>query len=153
MLSRWWTGTLPVDPMQIATCEGLRAIAANPFDETHEKWMSGASGRFDAGHRLIMYSGIEPPVRQRFTVAHELGHYALEHGNAFRDDPSSFSSRAIDWREREANQFAAELLMPTEALLRIVRSGTVADAGALAAMFNVSKVAMSYRLQNLGLLS
>jgi len=153
MLARWWRGTLPVDPMQIAAFEGLTALASNPFDETHQKWMSGASGRFDAGHRLIMYSGTEPPVRQRFTVAHELGHFALQHGNAFRDYPSSFSSHAADWMEREANQFAAELLMPADALVRIVRSGTVADAGALAAMFNVSKVAMSYRLQNLGLLS
>lgn len=149
MLSHHWDGLLPVDPMEIARRQGLRLHAISPFDEGYT---GTYSGRFDAAQRLIEYSSMEAPVRQRFTVAHELGHYALNHGDAFRDDANSFSSRNRDPKERQANQFAAELLMPESAIRKVISSGTIEDADELAAIFNVSKVAMAYRVTNLGLL-
>lgn len=148
MLVKHWDGRLPVDPMTIAASEGLTLQKISPFDKSAIE----CSGRFDANERLIEYSITEAPVRQRFTVAHELGHYALNHGSAFRDDASSFSSGNRDPKERQANQFAAELLMPKDALVRIVQSGKFAHVEELASIFNVSKVAMSYRVGNLGLL-
>jgi Zn-dependent peptidase ImmA (M78 family) len=53
--------------------------------------------------------------------------------------------------EREANEFAADLLMPAA----MVRHHAAADDSprSLAEIFKVSPIAMSYRLQNLGLSS
>lgn len=104
------------------------------------------------------------PVRQRFTIAHELGHLVLHRGRAlildtpvrvnFRDRTSSL---ATDREEMEANRFAAALLMPADLVVAEARKappGSVdALVGTLAKRFDVSTEAMSYRLVNLGILS
>jgi Zn-dependent peptidase ImmA (M78 family) len=102
--------------------------------------------------------------RQRFTVAHELGHLILHRGRPIVVDSvrvnlrDSRSSMATDLEEIEANSFAAELLMPQALVLRNFRSAV--DRGErdlrqlvkdLALGFGVSEQAMDYRLQNLGL--
>ncbi len=91
-------------------------------------------------------------MRKRFTLAHELGHYALNHPDALRDYPSVFSTTAGDPLERAANHFAASLLMPADALTKVFQSGEAANLDQLSVMFGVSKVAMTYRLQHLGLI-
>lgn len=60
--------------------------------------------------------------RKRFTLAHEIGHYVLKH-----DRPSVstelYRGRGAPYNpkdEREANQFAARLLMPTQAFVEAV---------------------------------
>ncbi len=103
-------------------------------------------------------------ARQRFTVAHELGHLILHRGRPlildtgtrvnFRD---SVSSMATDREEVEANRFAAALLAPETMVRRAVRdiSFTSADGlvGDLAKRFGMSATAMNYRLLNLGIIS
>lgn len=142
MLSQHWDERLPVDPRFLARQVGL-VTRATP----HSRY----SGWFDPDQCLIEYNGNEAPVRQRFTIAHELGHYALQHGPRPRDTAESFSSRNSDPLERAANQFAAELLMPADAVRQIVNSGRFATLDDIAKVFKVSKVAMSYRMTNLGL--
>ena len=107
-------------------------------------------------------------MRQRFTIAHELGHLQLHPGKPmiidklvrvdFREDGHRWAS---DRQEREANQFAATLLMP-EKMVRdqadaIVGAGqAVSEEGmieTLASVFDVSRQAMRYRLVNLDILS
>ncbi|HVZ80512.1 MAG TPA: ImmA/IrrE family metallo-endopeptidase [bacterium] len=61
------------------------------------------------------------PNRQRFTIAHEIGHYLLHQGDLMVDKTISVNYRGndthIDYqKEREANLFASELLMPTKLL-------------------------------------
>lgn len=101
-------------------------------------------------------------VRQRFSIAHELGHYVMHRGDmqvfidkhyiAFRDGRSSTGA---DPREREANAFAAALLMPA-ALVREAVEHYCFDLGddealdALAALFEVSRQAMTVRVSTLG---
>jgi len=75
----------------------------------------------------IGYNSAHAPVRQRFTVAHEIAHYILhvkknlqsqlfiDRYVAFRRDGNS--STGGDRTEVEANRFGAALLMP-ESLLR-----------------------------------
>lgn len=105
------------------------------------------------------------PNRQRFTVAHELGHYFLhrEEGRVFVDAAPVFfrdgaSAEGDDWQEVEANAFAAELLMPKDMLVAEVRDAPV-DAfddlalRRLAARFGVSVQALTIRLTRLGLIS
>jgi Zn-dependent peptidase ImmA (M78 family) len=71
----------------------------------------------DDGLAFVAADDILP--RRRFTAAHELGHAVLhrERMGRFISDPSvSESGDAVEPMEREANRFAAELLMPEEVL-------------------------------------
>jgi Zn-dependent peptidase ImmA (M78 family) len=106
-------------------------------------------------------------VRQRFTIAHELGHRALHPGRELildvpvrvnlRDKTSSMAS---DLEEIEANAFAATLLMPEQMIRDQLnqlpparRREPDAAAEALARIFKVSTPALNFRLINLGLTS
>ncbi|WP_329888283.1 ImmA/IrrE family metallo-endopeptidase [Stenotrophomonas sepilia] len=141
LLSRYWAGrTLPIDPFEIASMVGLRI--APIFD---------ASGWYKAQERTIYFNPTEPLVRQRFTVAHELGHHFLNHGDRPRDSAPQFSTTA-DPIEAQANRFAAELLMPAGSVRLLIVDHKVADISTLAQYFNVSEIAMKYRLMNLGYL-
>lgn len=65
------------------------------------------------------------------------------------------SSKGVDWKEIEANRFAAGLLMP-ENLLRCDVENFLPlnpeNIRHLAALYEVSRLAMQYRLINLGIL-
>lgn len=105
--------------------------------------------------------------RQRFTTAHELGHYCLHEGKPLIVDQSvmvnkrnGVSSQATDQEEIEANQFAAALLMPAPWVKRSAEAKLAAGVSsrehlvnALAKDFDVSVDAMGWRLINLGILS
>jgi Zn-dependent peptidase ImmA (M78 family) len=108
-------------------------------------------------------------ARKRFTLAHEIGHFCLHQDiDGFVDDKKSLNRIQSHWNsyEIEANQFAAELLMPTELLLKhgkiIIAEYKENNDNAnipkehfidqMARMFNVSHQAMKYRLINLELI-
>ncbi len=75
--------------------------------------------------RMVMKNGksivslncaIEFPQKKRFVLAHELGHILL-HANkeaTFSDDYSTLEAYKHGIQEKEANDFATELLMPSE---------------------------------------
>ena len=88
-------------------------------------------------------------VRQRFTIAHELGHYLLGHDHAKVIDETFDSPNR---NEQEANKFAAELLMPEHFLKKDVENGLV-DVPTLATRYLVSEQAMSIRLLETGLIN
>ena len=109
------------------------------------------------------------PNRQRFTIAHEVGHFVLRHqfqrGEHVHVDRGNFisqrgprASTGTDHMEIEANQFAAGLLMPGRLLRRrvreLARGGPLLDhlVRDLATEFGVSEQAMTIRLTTLGLL-
>ena len=119
----------------------------------------------ERGHVLIAINPNQHIHRQRFTIAHELGHYFCHSDD---DTPAQFvdgdfrlhwrnteSSRGVNWQEIEANRYAAALLMP-EKLLRedVDQLGKIDDSAVrrLASLYKVSRVSMQYRLINLGLL-
>lgn len=81
--------------------------------------------------------------RKRFTIAHELGHHFLheETTMSFRRDKSL--------KEREADIFAAEILMPKELVEKEYQKNV--DLQYLARKFNVSFQAMKYRLSSLNI--
>ncbi len=143
-LQKYWGGTLPVDPIRIARGAGVEV--------RHWTKPNPLSGLFEYRDEtpVIVYNKSDPEVRQRFTIAHELGHFALEHGKAFRDPARNFSLSNYDPEEVSANQFAAELLMPAEAVDALIAEQGITDFSKLARKFHVSEVAMEYRLKNLG---
>lgn len=101
-------------------------------------------GLFPPVKRLIIVNDEFPLAHQRFSVAHELGHYVLGHGAAgFLKAPADVVRE--DWQEIEANRFAAELLMP-ELLLR---KHCVARAEQIRYLCDVSLSAARIRMEEL----
>lgn len=120
------------------------------------------------GIYYIVINSTKPPKRQYFTLAHELGHYYL-HRNTLKDEPGSgfidFKSlesvssllrpdhtpaeEELATYEKEANTFAAEILMPEDKVREFYAlNGDIKDT---ADAFKVSAVAMAVRLEKLGL--
>jgi Zn-dependent peptidase ImmA (M78 family)/transcriptional regulator with XRE-family HTH domain len=112
----------------------------------------------ETGAAYVLINSDKPRVRRRFTIAHELGHLALGHlhgGEVIVDE----TVRAGSPPEREANAFAAGLLMPEAGVVggweRLQRRlgeqpSTIDWIVWLAASFGVSDQAAAYRLVNLG---
>jgi Zn-dependent peptidase ImmA (M78 family) len=96
-------------------------------------------------------------VRKRFSVAHELGHFLLGHGN-FADSVATFEDGSYNYtdpqnrQESEANEFAAELLMPEPFLKKDFAEGAV-SVPQLAKKYQVSEQAMWIQLFSLELAS
>jgi len=111
---------------------------------------------------VIGVNSLHARVRQRFTIAHEIGHFLLhKKAEVYVDRQFSVSFRNSDSssaehrNEIQANRFAAELLMPASFLRTELGERTV-DLGDeellefLASRFQVSTQAIAYRLMNLG---
>jgi Zn-dependent peptidase ImmA (M78 family) len=156
----------PVPVERIARGEGAQ-IARHHF----EGWESGFVLR-DGGRRIIGVNTRTSPRRQRFTIAHEIGHLLLHEGKPLIVDHSvridwrdEVSAMATDDQEIMANAFAAALLMPAELIFTHLKRyvATIAKTDRqltrddlitqLARTFDVSTEAMGYRLINLGILA
>jgi len=148
LLARYWDRRLPIDPVKIASAAGVSVYARGGFGDGHYPY-SGFYRRMENGVPALEFNMSEAPVRQRFTVAHELGHFALGHEDSPRDSGNFYASG--DPKERMANKFAAELLMPGSLIRQYYNSGAAQSVEALAQLFGVSRDAMGYRLINLGL--
>ncbi|HCC25074.1 MAG TPA: hypothetical protein DEP85_06165 [Holosporales bacterium] len=92
------------------------------------------------GVSFIRYNTRHSTKRNRFTLAHELGHAVL--GHTLSCERSNFSTK--NPTEVEANQFAAELLCPLAMLKKAVK--TITTVNDLAKAFWVSKDSMSWRV-------
>jgi hypothetical protein len=112
--------------------------------------MQDSSGESPSGY-VISVNAAEPYTRRRFTVAHECAHY-LKHrdkiGDGIFDDAMYRSERMNSQEEFEANNLAADLLMPRHLVAARVRSG-YSDISHLAAHFQVSDAAMRVRMRYL----
>jgi Zn-dependent peptidase ImmA (M78 family) len=126
----------------------------------YEGELAGMLARHSGSEPIIGVNSKHPRARQRFTIAHELGHLILHDVEMHIDRDfkvmrrNATSSLAQDPLEIEANRFAAELLMPYDMLLEDVEATGVdmehlAEAGALAKKYGVSAQAMMHRLANL----
>jgi len=110
------------------------------------------SGMYERAKRTIYVDLDDNVNRQAFTIAHELGHHYL---HASKDSEVYFRHYAEqlnfedEQQEREANLFAACLLMPHYAV-RLAYAETN-DVRSLARRFAVSETAMYYRLSELNL--
>lgn len=133
---------IPVDQLA-ARCGVL--VLTRSFPDA----LSGLVIELEAG-AIIGVNARHAEVRQRFSTAHELGHHLLGHADRFHIDVADGQQPGYDYRsERAANDFAAELLMPRRILAREFKLDDRTPA--LAHAFNVSEIAMGYRILNLGL--
>ncbi|MBC6407083.1 MAG: ImmA/IrrE family metallo-endopeptidase [Rhodobacteraceae bacterium] len=138
--------TAPPIPVQdIAESNGVEVVFVD-FGEYKRE----VSGLCDFGEKRIYVNAEDSRARRAFTMAHELGHWLL-HKEHYLQHPEEYpilprfsvpdNSNPL---EKEANKFAACLLMPRH-LLRPVKTAPVAQ---LARIFGVSQLAMSYRLRD-----
>jgi Zn-dependent peptidase ImmA (M78 family) len=148
----------PINVFNIAHNEGID-LKYLPKKKVSEQ---GVEGELSYAQRkrqwVIHFNGNATTTGQRFTVAHELGHYFV-HKQTYQDSSESMY-RDVQWNlaELQANQFAGELLMPVEMVIK--EGEKIVDhvksrsefISRMAYTFMVSQIAMRYRLQNLGIL-
>ena len=145
----WPHGSLPIDPVRIASELGIDVIEADLPPN-----VSGALIKDVDSDPQIFLSARDSDNRKRFTCAHELGHYVYRTNSAepsyqyvdFRDPRSASGTNS---EEIFANQFAAELLMPEEEVRGCWAKKI--PVFLMAKMFGVSDDAMNFRVRNLGL--
>lgn len=97
---------------------------------------------------IIGYNENATVTRQRFSVAHEIGHLKMGHTHG----QSSIDLDSTDNDEMEANTFAAELLIPQAMLAKDIKNG-IRDPEILAKRYQVSSDAMWWRLSKTGLMN
>jgi len=102
---------------------------------------------------LLFVNGRDPPVRQRFTLAHEFGHRRLGHASVV-DRPTDVFGKQRDPSEVAANYFAAEFLMPGQAVRAWARRRHLRldEVVRLAAEYGVSAKMARIRLETAGAL-
>ena len=137
----------PVNPFEIAYNLEIKVY-------TTDNWSDDISGMIKKDKDLAGKSGYAIFInenhhsnRQRFTLAHEIGHFVLHQGligDGIQDD-TLYRSKLSGAIESQANKFAADLLMPWNLVNEQVSSG-VDNIGDLARIFKVSKSAMSIRI-------
>lgn len=142
----------PVDPFAIAEALGILVQASDKLEGSFSGCLLHAAASFG-----ILYStGIQNKGYQRFTVAHELGHFSLtdhhrvlfENGALHRSE-SGFTSGM--WYEREADLFGVELLIPEFLFHRHRREFPTGLEGVkgLAELFQTSLTATGIRYASL----
>lgn len=148
-------------------------------DLRHYGVPEGTIGLLDHQKRLIVLEeAVREQARERFTLAHEAGHWKLHlrkrpapnQLSLFQDVRERFFCRGEAeevWMFREANHFAACILMPRASLVPLAKAllaegavdallderNMVKALNHLAEVFDVSKQAMEIRLRELGLIS
>ena len=138
--------TAPVDLNGIASVLGAMVTmdALGPD-------IAGKIARAPKGY-IITINNRDVRTRQRFTLAHEIAHLVLHKdliGDGVEDNVLYRSTKLSDDVERQANRYAADILMPAGVVRRYFKSGQRAISE-LASIFEVSPEAMRIRLINLG---
>lgn len=145
---------VPVSVVKIANINDIKV-----YEGDLDKKISGAI-RYKQNENVfeILVNKNDSSVRQRFTIAHELGHYFL-HRDYLKNEKLHIDTvlyRTDDKetdegkkREREVDYFAGALLMNKTLLENLRKDNTITE---LAEIFNVSVSAMTVRLDILGLL-
>jgi predicted transcriptional regulator len=132
----------PLDTIGLATSIGIN-VELVPMESSTSGFLRKERDTWKIG-----VNSLHHPNRRRFTIAHELGHYFLHRGDGdFQDGILFRKEYQVNRREREANEFAAQLLMPTVEFRRQL-SVHGYDVLAVANVFGVSGAAAEFRAQN-----
>jgi len=164
LLDRAGITNTPVDLNQVLAVAGIKAQAVDLGEDV--------SGLLAVQNRIgvIAYSENQGRQRQRFTIAHELGHFLLHLPEGNQDTVFLDKDFIVKYRsnkaytetemrqEQEANTFAASVLMPKELIFKTLARKDMQKLSetdlieTLAQIFEVSVPAMTFRLSNLSIL-
>lgn len=133
----WQIGTAPIPSL-------TRFIEATGIAVLHADFGSADIDGFTlrpVGMRPVIFlNSSRPADRMRFSLAHEFAHAVLH----------AFPYEAM---EKEANEFAAELLMPALAIRPELKKGmSIPDLGKLKLRWGVSIASLVYRAKSLGVI-
>lgn len=126
----------------------IKHLGVSAFPREFAKELSGITLTETGGKSFIAYREADHAHRRRFSVAHEIGHIILGHTNP---DEYGDVKKSKANEEAEANEFAAELLMPLEFLKKDLATG-ISGPKELSKRYRVSEQAMWIRLENTNLL-
>jgi Zn-dependent peptidase ImmA (M78 family) len=139
---------VPTDLNKIFEKLGLKYIELND-----PEGIDGAIIEIENKPAIAYLNKARPIPRQRFTLAHELGHIFLKHSRRDLYDAEEVrgmgegqDEHAKPPKEKEADAFASELLIPYDKLKRY--QADLKDIDKLAGIFRVSKQAMTIAVMN-----
>ena len=145
VIEKHWNSTpVPIDQI-------IQEIGLPLSYKTMDDHISGYIERRNGSYQIVV-NARHAPTRQRFTAAHELGHYIFHRdllgegvgdNRAYRTEGTGHDNANIrPIHERQANSFAANVLMPRHRLTDVGGDSTAV----LATRFGVSQAAMKIRL-------
>lgn len=138
----------PIDIEDLVTNYGLQVVEVD-FDLDPK--FHNVAGLIDPKEKTIFVSNKDSETRKAFTIAHELGHWLL-HQEKLQSEPEKYSilyripigTLNSDPVEKEANTFAANLLVPKHLLDKYKDL----DVDTISRIFGVSPEVVGYRLKN-----
>ena len=146
VLRKYQVTTPIVNIFDIAQNEGLEVMMVDLPDK-----YSHVAGFLDKDSKTIFVNNADAPNRKTFTVAHELGHFLLGHEPKYLKVLLRTPSAITTIEEKEANCFAANVLVPDDKLREALDklSFSKNDYIKLAQVFGVSSEVMKNRLRRL----
>lgn len=136
--SSWELGTGPLPNLKRFVESTGVLVVEGDFESAD---IDGVTLRPPGMKPVIVLNRDRPADRKRFSLAHEYGHVVLH-------------SYPYDGMEQEANEFAAELLMPREGVLPDLKRGlNIPRLGQLKQKWRTAMSALIYRAKALGAIS
>jgi hypothetical protein len=143
-----YQASAPVDVIGIARELGvnvwaMHSMSPNISGKIFRDSLNGGTSGFS-----IAVNANDSPLRQRFTIAHEIAHFILHRAQLEAGDlidDTMYRSGLSTAEEVAANRLAAQILMPMELIQKLISQG-VNDVQSLAVRFQVSLPAMKIRL-------
>jgi Zn-dependent peptidase ImmA (M78 family) len=142
VLKKYWGDFLPVNPLTIALRLDL-AVLLNPIS-------SDIKCEFIKEENKIVINTKENITRIDFCLAHSIGHFCLGH-NSQQDIVQNFQ-KTSEGIEKEANNFALDLLIPKDLLKAYIVVKEITNINKLKEIFNVSENALKMQLKKIGYL-
>lgn len=139
--TRWGLGDAPAPNMvHLLEAHGVRVFSLDPDHaevDAFAVWRDGVP--------FVFLNTLKSAERGRFDAAHELGHLVMHGSEHACSGPEA---------ERQANDFASAFLMPRASVLGHMPSGAHVDQIIRGKrIWNVSAMALTYRMHDLGLLT
>ena len=157
----------PFDPFEIASLMGVKVLKTLDWEKVRD--IKDGHIYLEKGEPIIWINPLRPENRQKFTLAHELGHLVydiLPNIEKYKDSTNGdfkehYRNGNKGPQETRANRFAANLLMPIFAIGKGVddihksaeKPTTDKYIDGLASIFEVSRQARIVRLKALGVIS
>jgi hypothetical protein len=142
----------PVDVDGLAHDLGINVVRSDEVGPNVAGMIARDRRRGGPSGFVITVNANDNRRRQRFTLAHEIGHFLL-HRDLMDEgivDDTMYRSPLGEWYERQADRFAGDCLLPAKLVRAEYRKGN-RSRSALASSFDVSRKAMRIRLEQLGL--
>jgi Zn-dependent peptidase ImmA (M78 family) len=137
----------PIETIEIAEALGIKVYKVNDWPANISAMIRKDVQRGGESGYAIYVNGKHPRVRRRFSIAHEIAHFSLHRaliGDGITDD-ALYRSNMSNSVEVQANQMAADILMPWHLIREATDSG-LDTVEKLAEHFDVSKSTMSIQL-------